>query len=1839
MSPGVAALRKILPEQERPEGSDFLEWVEEIKDGSQSVSVPSVECMKEYPTASLAGSQWSFPSLVPDPTFVTDKDTGIVLAESTNSVIEVDQIATVLGEKCDGDPGNSGVERSPSSNAALMPRAEVAKSCSRELETLQQNEPLCDGRENQVITLTESKEGGDYSVTQEISEQSGLLQVGHEEQTVLKQAGQNTDGVDSLLMKEETVTPTCPTPADSDVEKYEAVVVDIQNCVEVSAVMNEHSQEAVVANKEEPSQAFPEKEEEQSRACPTVSNLSLSWSNLPLIHVAKENNRNSPSEKKCPDQDTSKKPEKELVTEREDQCVDLLASSEPFCAFLLPENQKASTAQEHGAQQADSDGIIKAKHGGENNSTLPDFEKHMPLTKEVSVVDKTLSQGESAIAFTSENMLPEFITKENRAPEENKDIYSGEARSPERPVLTSPVISEWLNSSLGTQLRLDISKRQGSADANGDDDLNCIENRSENSASGKTLIKDFNAECNRKAVEGVSPELSQGLLREKTGTSIREEESSHLSAQVQLLSREEENSWSCNLLNPSLEDIIQFSLPPCKTTEKVCLADAHGSLSLPVRKAEHELQSLNEQTGMAGYAAVGKPNIQMNISHVESNTQHRNTGSEINCVPMLVAEQSSSVDAESNETQQKEYRTEMKNQTSDTAGAQKPASKLDSLQQLQKEQVTEENAHSRTDNDSGNVLLWSSSTGENTSSQQQVKLSFAEVPESSIQQKMDIFIPPLQAELRENPPPLPSICSTQQHISKNAGLRNLDQDRRQIITNLDEHKPNEVEHLVKLNEHTDQQDLSEMKVTVGILHKPQTILCGLETKSNDPTAATEEGAPGSESLGDPMQESNLQTQVDLKEEGNCLKEITSKFKEQDSSGLISDCLHEESGLDGAFAKESVINEKSGSLWGLTGNNDKSNLGVTECIPVTQSTGTTNTVPQILFMDHDITYTDWDGDADAERSRTDFDLLSEQKEYARSRSDTDRKEKLNPVDETILNDKQSKLSFKGGVTFTTDENAGTQDQEYPPLLPEHTEVASGNIFNKADNIPKTEFLPAGSQAELTDLPTSTFSENQNTGISQQFTNFMNDDIVGQLQKNELEVAACQNISRGKPDLQFAATSLHFNDISAGNTTMDPRKPEVLNSDNISSETVAWQESVIPRSDFHSEESSTLTSHDTVETGECEESLSAFSFEKLQTEISTIKMKGAQTNANFKAQQCDRFEESLFSLSSLEEEKHLKHSSLGKQSDCNEDFTTNAACVEDKRSKTVETNNTGNAERRDDISIGNFSFPKKEIDISKPSVEILDKKHDGQISRAFGFGFSDFREHISKIFEKTMPSVPSAKLSHLSAESSAGDRDIPRVKEKAEMKRILEAVNGSHESRGTENSQETDREMLLSGAGILKETNKQKVAPEDDLLLTNTHDSRDYWLPVTCSEKVTLEGYSSSNVQSLPDLPHLDSKVDLFSCSKIKAKESECGSTLSANSPDSLVSLEKEKRQPAISDGPEIGLLSPFPDDKLSALITASSEVSPKSDIGNISTEAAEEENLISMCTAESGLSKEELVHSESSCHIQIPSEDKKNEDCLLKTNITSALSPLLDDLYEHGVQTKPFSVLPGENQKTSTCHNPLAEIVHQDKTCVMPDTLGSTKCLQMSVDAQKQEQGQDLTRHGLTNYLKLEASLDDYSPSDCKAESRSVSKVGVEEAAANDIKLNTAERAACISVDTPKTGITRELPTNVCDLALQSCVCNQGTDGKKHSEIIQGMTQDTCFLSTDTEVASENQCRKDNSSPEKSVQDVQGKGSSTFLSEAKDNLPSVLQNLATEVMPAERYSFKINCQRDLPKCQG
>ncbi|XP_024072768.2 transforming acidic coiled-coil-containing protein 2 isoform X6 [Terrapene carolina triunguis] len=1005
-----------------------------------------------------------------------------------------------------------------------------------------------------------------------------------------------------------------------------------------------------------------------------------------------------------------------------------------------------------------------------------------------------------------------------------------------------------------------------------------------------------------------------------------------------------------------------------------------------------------------------------------------------------------------------------------------------------------------------------------------------------------------------------------------------------------------------------------------------------------------------------LQDCTQQNKTDLEAERNRFSRQISSKPKQENNSLISVSQHEEACQDDAFSKESDINEQPDSICKTADNTNVSSAGATDCIPGAQNSISVTDIPQTSLTDIEITCSDDDSeDNKYEKNKNDTQIpSSENLEKMRSLvkgSVLETKKDLTSDSELIPKVENLKLNFERDSSITETSNqkvdANSGAKENPSALQEYREVAPNNSSYTLNCIKKAEneHLPASSETEeFPILSTSTFALDHHSEASQQPENCKNDGIVGVLLNNKLVVKTCQNVLEVASDLQITADAtvpVHLKDISPGIiSTADQNSTEAAHLENTS-----MKETSIPGQSFQCEGESISPILDSADAGQFAGNLTQFNFEKLKKEISAIKTKGTKSDVNFKAQESDSSTEPLFSLPSLGE-RLLSLSSAGKQEGCIEEIATNI-CVDDKYRKILE--NSGSAEKTENVLKENNSITKTKINISKETAENCERENDVPSSRTFGAGasFPDFREHLSKIFEKPVRNALNTELPPLSSEIYASSGQSPVVKDIpvlqsaenfSEPNTVGEGVDGSINNTGQESDSEIERQELPLDSEIFS---KEKSAQQEDMLRElKLPENEEHKQPGTFSEKKVSKLDGSKSVElPLTNLRKLDNKTESTKGSQMEREEGTHTSSVNAGV---LVDQEIEKLESASSDGTKAANLTASYDNKDQPTIPGTSSEDTgtvqKNDLESAAIPEAEECNLIVQCNAES----EDLISYENQCQDFMPNEQKKSKDCEPSTvngTCNMSASPIVQgDIFKAEVKRDDLRLLSGEIQEKSTHNNLVHEIKPQDDTYMMLDALGSRKCLEILGNLQDSQQGKEATIHGLIDHFKNELSHDDHSQADFKHELSSVTKRDVKEESDTMFSTAVAEASICGNEqlgDTPETGITGTVLISKGDAALQASIQDQGTETKKHhSETITGMEPESDCVSTDFNVASENQWSKMHSEHDSSPLNAEGKVPTPSFTEPKKHHINELLDMVTEGLPTES-NFPEPCHSLLP----
>ncbi|XP_039192407.1 transforming acidic coiled-coil-containing protein 2 isoform X4 [Crotalus tigris] len=1800
--------------ENNPHKRDSLECTEEEgKAQSQYMPVLS-EHGKECTALSLENIPRGLPALVLYPAIVNDKDTRIVpLVSGTDA----DHYATTFTRQYKEDPNNTVLEQIPSSDSTWTSGLETEESNSSELDSLQHSELLTERKKAHIAHLPKTEKGRDSYTTKEIRQET-KLEENNKEEALIKPVGLNTGNVDNLVMKKENCIPNNLITGNSDINKYGFD----QSIVEFRSVISEDSNSEVNRGDSQ-FQVFPEKNTEVLEDPPTISSLSSNMSNLLPLTMTEQPIGDFSSGKEWLEKAIGPKPNL--------YCVDLPVSVEPSDASLLPEiknkMQKANASQNTPEQITKE--IIQTESMSKGNTALADPENVMYMVKEESVGDRLLLLDRRTRDFMSENDLAEYNKEETIIAVSSRNKEDGCQEVPS----SSQVIHEDINCPQETSITFDMNSRQISPDAALDDYWSSQVSGLETNISGNILEKNLSLAGNLNILNDHSPELSENL--EQKTTTINEKNVASLESSEQLLLQGKDSLQTCDLLNSSVED-IQLCFPVNKEDEV-----ADGSLSLrsedndimqnkkeesweqpfaqktkseledqlmdkinsednasnaeiiAVSKTELESHNLNGQARSAECLATEKTNILEDETHSENKRCASTAGSDPNSVPMTTAEQSSAVGKnEGNEARQEECKTGMKKQETDTTLAQETHIKLDSTQQVQLEQATEENdpciKHDYSGSPSGSVVGAETSPqplklgvlGDNSLRTNNCPFmsndskEFLEThPKESVENQQMVGILMTSPQVQSDKSSMPSgiICKAsedKQHISDPED-KDLDHDGLQAVGSSQGQNSNQTcperLHPLELNHFTGHEELdkSELQQTGDKLHKLQKVLGGPEAKPNNLLNENASLTHISEFVGNPTQNNNLPNVLNsLEEENHPSKEILNNLKQDLSNSLFSDGALEGASQRGAFAEKSITVKQLGGLDELSDSKYTSNTDVTNFIPVTQKTASVST-EQAQTLQESLTCV---GEHSKDNG-TDVNLPSKEPELDEQSLHTEIEEHLSLINETILKDEQ--VTCKGDLTFLPSENIGMD--EHPPGLPNSPEVPLSDAWHKTYPVEKTDILSVSSQAEPRLLSTSALLHNEPSQVSCQPADFMYHSPNVEFKKSEPEAVACQDVFDTSSSLQTAAaTPIDSDDAFVENSTTDQRKPEVMNLDDIPSEAVPGKGSCIPGQEFLSEEH-VLTLQDVSEIRQSERNLSPFNFKKLQDEISAIKLKGDKSDVHFKAQQLNSSAESLLSLSSLER-KFLDLSSLDKQANCKEDTATNISCEDNKHSNNEEESKCDFIEK--------FNLPKIEVDVPRQPAAISEKEPDISSSRAFSIGFFDFRKHISKIFEQVVPNALPANLPNLATEQSLNERVSSEGKE-IEVKQELEKADKNNEDGDAENDWKTKKCILPLEAEITKEKTAQEQ--EHTGMLAN---SQEYDLPSAFSEKIPINKHCL-NQNSLATFPKLV-KVDGLCSHEINAEFHDHLCSLSSDTAENQVSTEKVEFQSRSSGNQEMENQPFSPKNEESLIIP---EVVPDFDATAAAAEV-KESNLINLCNFETDEPEEQFMYDGNK------NINKGNSDNSTELAKISTLSFLRDDLDAHKEQTDQSRILLDENLNFSNEHT------LQNQAVTVLDAIDSNN---WSIE---EEKGQDTAEHKLITYFKNEVS-----PVESKLGSSNVQESCIEKT--NDINLSTAEGPG-FSNDIPKADTASMLITNNCDAVLQASIDIQSPDVKRHSETLQGMKQ---TVWTDVDMAYLNQPKEEHLG----FQDIQEIMSPFSHSELEQSFPSLLEDMAMEELPPESSS--------------
>ncbi|XP_026707352.1 transforming acidic coiled-coil-containing protein 2 [Athene cunicularia] len=1214
------------------------------------------------------------------------------------------------------------------------------------------------------------------------------------------------------------------------------------------------------------------------------------------------------------------------------------------------------------------------------------------------------------------------------------------------------------------------------------------------------------------------------------------------------------------------------------------------------------------------------------------------------------AAQSTAVDG----IQQEKHQTVVKSLTEDKVLALKIERKSDVLVQTQLEQAAAE-SHRNTQVACSETSQAVVSTSGLTPQQVQVEeggdspvrenncpsesdtCSSSETLECSIRElreNADVPTALLQAEQMENSVP---VASDSDWVSNTGLAQQKQQSSLTTVTRADdqEHKERALkpERPLDLNNHS---NIPEIPLNISNnLHKESSVLGTAPIQCDSDTAKEKDKDESSALVSEDMcshehgqnissvttlnlQDCNEQNKTDLKAEKNCQSKQNSNKPEQDNNSLISASQHEAACHSDTFSKESDKNEQPGSICGIKDNTGESHAAAINTLPGTQNSASATNISQALPSDTEIAHTS----DNSEKNDPQISRPETQGKMPLMAKDLEKTEDLTADREIIQKDGNMEISSGDSVTETSsmksDKSPGAQGSPSPSPAP--GEVVPADQSYKSSCIQKTPEQPGYCQANFTALSTQTSALSH---PSQQPGNNTNNGTGGVLLNNELEVVACQNALEVNYNLQMAAgsqVSAHIGS-SPGVSTGKP-----ANSENSSAGSVRVNEKDVPDQSFQGDGERNLSLPEPLNVGQSTGNLSQFSSEKLKKEISAVKSKESQSEANFKEQQSDSSAESLLALPTLEG-KLLSLSSVVKQEGCNEEIAT-GICVDDKYGKILEK--AGNSEKMEELSNDNNNTTRAEIIISEQSAEDSGREHEALTCSSLDIGSSlpDFREHISQIFKKTVHSTLSAELPQLLSENHAGFKQSPVAKDTAELcgaenssesnKVGKGPPKGTSEAEGKEFSLATEASCKAAQGKPLQQEDRAAELPPESL-----QDTEKNGPPSSCLEMVPRLDGSTPAECALKNLQKLDQTTEHPESSEMEGKEGVCAS---GADPESLISLEIKKQGPASFDGAAAENFPAYSDSKQqhTVAVTTTGDVQ-KRDLEDAAI--AEGNNLITECHAEPVSSEEDVNLPTEQCQDPEPNEQEKSEygDPDIAKSISDTAAPTLvpEGSYNHGKSPDNFKVSPGENQETHIQSNFMHEIKSQNDIQMIQDDPVNRKCLETLENSQDAQREKKVTMHGLIDYLKTEVSQDDCLQTDSKLESSNTTEGDVKEN--GDTVLSTAKTGNEKNGDIPETGTARMLVTGEGDLAISTGTEEQEADMcKNHSPSFSVMEQGEHSARTDLTVA-ENQPSKMNSERESSLQDAKRKLSPLASAEPKNPDLSELQDTAVAGLPTESPS--------------
>ncbi|XP_035185292.1 transforming acidic coiled-coil-containing protein 2 isoform X2 [Oxyura jamaicensis] len=958
-----------------------------------------------------------------------------------------------------------------------------------------------------------------------------------------------------------------------------------------------------------------------------------------------------------------------------------------------------------------------------------------------------------------------------------------------------------------------------------------------------------------------------------------------------------------------------------------------------------------------------------------------------------------------------------------------------------------------------------------------------------------------------------------------------------------------------------------------------------------------------------LQDCEEQNKTNLEAEENCCSKQNSDKLKQGNNSLISASQREEACQSDTFSKEPDKKEQPVSICRIKDSAAESRASAVNALPGTQNSASATNIAQTLPSAPEIAH------ASDNFEKNDPQIFSPETQeklslMAKSSGET---EGLAADGGPIQTDGNAQISCEDSAAV--DETSNVKSDKSPgakgcgSLLQAHGEAVPADKPYKPSCIQKTPEEPGFCQANFTAPPPLTSAVNH---PSQQAGSRANKGTGGELLNNELGAVACQSALESNSNLQMAAgsqVSVHFGP-SPGVSTGKRAKAE-----HSSAGGRHVSDKDVPSQSFQGEGERSVTLPEALNVGQSSGNLSQFNSEKLKKELSAIKCKETKGDVNFKAQQSDSSAEALFALPAAEG-KLLSLSSVGKQGGCNEEIAT-GICVVDKYGVILEK--PGNLEKMEEVLKENNSTTRAESSISRQSAE---KEHEVLTPSSLGIGSSlpDFREHISQIFKKTVHSTLSAELPQLAPENHAGFKQSTVAEGTAQL---CGAENFSGSVEGGKAAPEGTWEAEGPELPLAAEASCTAPAPlqqENAVPPASLWDAEKSRQPAGCLEMVPRSEGSAPAERSLENLQKPNGNTEHPESSEMERKAGVCARGVD---PESLISLERTKQEPASSDGAAAENFPAYSDREPQASGAGISTGGvQEGDLDDAAT--AEENNLITEGNAEPVSSEEDVSCQPEHCQDPEPNEEGKNEysgpDTAKSISDVAASALVPGGSYSCEKLPDNFNVLPGENEETRVHGSLMHDIRCQNDTEMIQDEPGNRKCLETSESTQDPQQEKKGTMHGLMDYLKNEASQNGCLQTDSQLESGTMTEGDVREN--SGAVLSTAKTGSEKTEDIPETGTARMLVTGEGGLALNTRTGELQTElCKNPSAPIAGMEQGERSERADLSGAA-NQLGKMNSEHEGSPQEATRKLSPLAFMEPTTLDLCKLPDVAVSGLPSE-----------------